>query len=174
MKRDHSLSMIAAALACAAFMGNASAGTYSNGTQTATFTVSLVLQGGCTISANPLNFIATGPLTAALNQQSTVAVNCTNTTPYNIGLDAGSATGSTVATRLMVGTSSGNTGSTVSYQLYQDAAHATVWGNTQGTNTVGGIGNGAAQSIPIYGQVPTQSTPQPDTYQSSVTATVYF
>jgi spore coat protein U-like protein len=174
MKRDRSFSMIAAALACAAFTGNASAGTYSNGTATATLTVSLVLQGGCTIAANPLAFTATGPLTTALNQQSTVAVNCTNTTPYNIGLDAGTVTGSTIATRLMAGTSSGNTGTAVSFQLYQDAAHVNVWGNTQGTNTVGGIGNGAAQSIAIYGQVPTQPTPQPDTYQTSVTATVYF
>ncbi|WP_240324385.1 spore coat U domain-containing protein [Trinickia diaoshuihuensis] len=166
--------MIATVLASTSVIGDASAATYSNGTATATFTVSLVLQGGCTITANALNFTATGPLTSAVNQQSTVGVNCTNTTPYNVGLDAGTVTGSSIATRYMAGTSSGNTGTLVSFQLYQDAAHGTVWGNTQGSNTVGGIGTGAVQSITVYGQVPAQATPQPDTYQTSVTATVYF
>ncbi|WP_323121109.1 spore coat protein U domain-containing protein, partial [Burkholderia alba] len=40
--------------------------------------------------------------------------------------------------------------------------------------TVGGTGTGSAQSINVYGQVAAQATPQPDTYQSTVTATVYF
>ena len=38
----------------------------------------------------------------------------------------------------------------------------------------GGTGTGAAQSITVYGQVPAQATPKPDTYQTTVTATVYF
>ena len=58
---------------------------------------------------------------------------------YNVGLDAGTVTGSTVASRLMAGT-----------------------------------GTGSAQSIPVYGQVSAQSTPKPDTYQTTVTATVCF
>ena len=37
-----------------------------------------------------------------------------------------------------------------------------------------GTGNGTAQSINVYGQVPAQATPKPDTYQTTVTATVYF
>jgi len=152
----------------------ASAQTYSNGTATATFTVSLTLQANCTITANPLSFGTTGVLSAAVNQQTTLAVTCTNTTPYNIGLNAGTVASSTVTSRLMAGTATGNTSTTVGFQLYQDSGHSTVWGNTQGTNTVGGTGTGAAQAISIYGQVPAQSTPQPDTYQTTVTATVYF
>jgi spore coat protein U-like protein len=147
---------------------------YSNGTATTTFTVSLTLQANCGITANPLSFGTTGVLSSALNQQTTVAVTCTNTTPYNVGLDAGTVTGSTVSGRLMAGTTSGNTGTTVGFQLYQDAGHSTVWGNTQGTDTVAGTGTGSAQSINVYGQVPSQATPRPDTYQATVTATVYF
>jgi spore coat protein U-like protein len=113
-------------------------------------------------------------LAAAVKHQTTVSVTCTNTTPYNVGLDAGTVTGSTVASRLMAGTTTGNTSTTVDFQLYQDAGHTTIWGNTQGTNTVGGTGNGAAQTISVYGQVPSQATPKPDTYQTTVTATVYF
>ncbi|GAB3788154.1 Csu type fimbrial protein [Dyella agri] len=148
---------------------------YSNGSNTATFDVTLTLQANCGITANPLNFGTAGVLTTAINQQSTLSVTCTNTTPYNVGLDAGTVTGSTVAGRLMAGTTTGNTGTTVGFQLYQDSGHTTVWGNTQGTNTVGGTGTGAAQTINVYGQVPPQgTTPKPDTYQTTITATVYF
>jgi spore coat protein U-like protein len=152
----------------------ADAATYSNGTATATLTVSLTLQANCSISANPLNFGTNGVLTTAINQQTNVAVTCTNTTPYNVGLDAGTVTGSSVTSRLMAGTATGNTGTTVGFQLYQDSGHTVVWGNTQGTNTVAGTGTGSAQSIAVYGQVPAQATPKPDTYQTTVTATVYF
>ncbi len=152
----------------------ADAATYSNGTATATFTVTLTLQPNCTIAASPLAFGTNGVLATAINQQTTVSVTCTNTTPYNVGLDAGTVTGSTVASRLMAGTATGNTTTTVDFQLYQDAGRTTIWGNTQGTNTVAGTGTGAAQSITVYGQVPAQATPKPDTYQTTVTATVYF
>jgi len=163
-----------AALAFTVVQPVARAATYVTGTATATLNVTLTLQANCTISATPLNFGTNGVLATALNQQTNVAITCTNTTPYNVGLDAGTVVGSTVASRLMAGTTSGNTGTTVGFELYQDAGRATVWGNTQGTNTVAGTGTGSAQTIPVYGQVPAQATPQPDTYQTTVTATVYF
>ena len=150
------------------------AAVYSNGTATSTFTVTLTLAANCSISATPLNFGSNGVLATAINQQTTVAVTCTNTTPYNVGLDGGTVTGSTVTSRLMAGTATGNTGTTVGFQLYQDAGHTTLWGNTQGTNTVSGTGSGSAQPLVVYGQVPAQTTPKPDTYQTTVTATVYF
>lgn len=161
-------------LSAAVLAGPVEAATYSNGTATATFTVTLTLQPNCTIAANPLNFGTNGVLATAINQQTTLNVTCTNTTPYNVGLDAGSVTGSSVASRLMAGTSTGNTTTTVGFQLYQDAGRTTIWGNTQGTNTVAGTGTGTAQPITVYGQVPAQATPKPDTYQTTVTATVYF
>ncbi|MBJ9682009.1 spore coat U domain-containing protein [Burkholderia multivorans] len=161
-------------LSAAMLGGAAHAATYSNGTATATFTVTLTLQPNCTIAANPLNFGTNGVLATAINQQTTLNVTCTNTTPYNVGLDAGTVTGSSVASRLMAGTSTGNTTTTVAFQLYQDAGRTTIWGNTQGTNTVAGTGTGAAQALTVYGQVPAQATPKPDTYQTTVTATVYF
>jgi spore coat protein U-like protein len=160
-------------LAVATFSA-ADAAVYSNGTGTATFNVTLTLQANCSISANPLNFGSNGVLSTAINQQTTVAVTCTNTTPYNVGLDAGTVVGSTVASRLLAGTATGNTGTTVGFELYQDAGHTTIWGNTQGVNTVAGTGTGSSQSINVYGQVPTQATPKPDTYQTTITATVYF
>ena len=169
MKRHLSLSAIAAALLFVAALPNARAAT-----STATFQVSLTVQPTCAAIASALNFGSTGALTAAVNGQTTLSVTCTNTTAYSVALDGGNVSGSTVTSRLMAGTTAGNTSTTVGFQLYQDAAHNSVWGNTTGTNTVSGTGNGAAQSITVYGSVPIQTTPQPDTYQTLVTATVTF
>jgi spore coat protein U-like protein len=63
--------------------------------------------------------------------------------------------------------------STVGYQLYRDSGRTQVWGDTAGL-TYGGTGDGATQSIPVYGRVPAQA-PQPSgTYVDTVTATVTF
>lgn len=149
----------------------AQAAIYTNGSASAQFNVTLALQADCSIAADPLDFGTTGVLGTALNQTTTITVTCTNTTPYNIGLDGGTVANSTVDNRLMAGTSSGDT---VSFQLYQDAAHSSVWGNTQDTDTVGAVGTGVPQAMTVYGQVPAQDTPAPDTYLTTVTATVYF
>ncbi|WP_229223414.1 spore coat U domain-containing protein [Duganella sp. sic0402] len=148
------------------------AAVYGNGSKTQNFDVTLKIIADCIISANPLDFgQSQGVLNANVSVNSTVSVTCTNTTPYNIGLNAGNVAGSTTAARLMVGT--GANTSTVGFNLYQTAG-ATNWGNAQGTDTKSGTGTGAAQIHTVYGVVPAQTTPQPDTYKSTVTATVYF
>jgi len=139
-------------------------------TTTSSFTVQITIQASCTIlSASTLNFGTQGVLGAAVNQTSTIAVQCTNTTPYNIGLNAGTATGATVTTRKMT-----NGAATVSYALYSDSGRTTNWGNTVGTDTVAGTGNGASQSYTVYGQVPAQTTPAPNTYTDTITVTVTY
>lgn len=152
--------------------GVADAAVYLNGSNTATFDVTLKIIANCTIAAANLDFgQSQGVLATAVNVNTTVSVICTNTTPYNVGLTAGTGTGSTGTTRYLSGTG-GNLG-TVQFNLYQTAG-ATLWGDTQGTNTVGGTGSGASQPITVYGNIPQQATPAPDTYKSTITATVYF
>ena len=139
-------------------------------TTTSTFTAQVMIAASCTInSASTLNFGSQGVLIANVDQTSTVQVQCTNTTPYNIGLDAGTGTGATVAVRKMT-----NGANIVNYSLYSDSGHTVVWGNTVGTNTVVATGNGAAQSYTIYGQVPAQTTPAPATYTDTITVTVTY
>lgn len=141
-------------------------------TKTLTFDVTLKIIADCVIATNPLDFgQSQGVLNTAVNQTSQLQVTCTNTTPYNIGLNAGTGTGSTIAARVMSGT--GANTSTVGFNLYQTAG-ATNWGNTSGSDTKSGIGNGTTQSLTVYGTIPVQTTPQPDTYKSTITATVYF
>ena len=101
----------------------------------------------------------------------TINVTCSNSTPYNLGLNAGTGAGSSGTTRKLSGTGA-NTG-TVAFNLFQTAG-STLWGDTQGSNTVGGTGTGSAITHTVYGQVPVQATPAPDTYKSTITATVYF
>ncbi|CAM3810852.1 spore coat U domain-containing protein [Bordetella tumulicola] len=173
MNRFTRISLFGVGLVAGIAVLPASAQVYNN-TATATFTVNLIIQSDCTIAANPLSFGTSGVLDTNVDAETTVSVTCSNTTPYNIGLNEGNVTGSTVANRLLAGTTGGNTGTTVAYQLYQDAARATVWGNTQPTDTLSGVGTGTAQTIPVYGRVPPQTTPTADTYQSTVTATVFF
>ena len=138
-------------------------------TQT-TFTVTVTLTATCTInSASALNFGNQGILAANVDQTSTIQVTCSNTTPYNIGLDAGTGSGATVAARKMT-----NGGNTVTYSLYTDAGRSTVWGNTVGTDTVSATGNGSAQSHTVYGRVPPQATPAAATYTDTITVTVTY
>ena len=139
-------------------------------TTTSTFATQVTLVASCTInSASTLNFGSQGVLIANVDQTSTLQVQCTNTTPYNIGLDAGTGTGATVAVRKM--TSGANT---VNYSLYSDSGRSTVWGNTVGTNTVAATGSGASQSYTVYGRVTAQTTPAPATYSDTVTVTVTY
>jgi spore coat protein U domain-containing protein, fimbrial subunit CupE1/2/3/6 len=139
-------------------------------TVTSTFTVQVTVTSACVInSASTLNFGNSGVLVANVDNTSTLQVQCTNTTPYNIGLDAGTGSGATVAVRKM--TSGSNA---INYSLYSDAGRATVWGETIGSNTVTGTGSGASQSYTVYGRVPAQTTPAAATYTDTITVTVTY
>ncbi len=83
-------------------------------TATQTFSVQITLTAQCVFSAAPaaLNFGTTGVLAANTDATTTMNVQCTNTTPYTIGLDAGGGTGATIATRKMT-----NGTATINYAL---------------------------------------------------------
>lgn len=151
--------------------GYAAMGGVAHGaTTTTTFQVQMTIAAQCIInSASNLDFGTQGVLAGNVDQSSTIQVQCTNTTPYNIGLNAGTGSGATVGLRKM--TSGGNT---INYSLYTDASRSTLWGNTVGTDTVASTGNGAAQSFTIYGRAPAQTTPAPGAYADTITATVTY
>ena len=160
-----SIGALAALSASFAIVGQAQATT-----TTSTFSVQVSVTATCTInSAGALNFGSVGILSANTDQTSTIQVTCTNTTPYNIGLDPGTATGATVTTRKM--TSGGNT---INYSLFSDSARTSNWGQTISTDTVAGTGNGSAQNYTVYGRIPTQTTPAPGSYSDTITVTVTY
>jgi spore coat protein U-like protein len=139
-------------------------------TTTATFTAQIIIQASCLIlSPGNLDFGTAGALAANVDATAAFQVQCTNTTPYNVGLNAGTTGGGTVATRKMTSGSA-----TVDYRMYTDAARTTNWGDTVGVDTVSNTGTGAAQSFTVYGRVPAQPTPAPATYTDTVTITVTY
>jgi spore coat protein U-like protein len=133
------------------------------------FNVQVMIAATCVVSgATALNFGTQGVLSGNTDQTSTITVTCTNTTPYNIGLDKG-LNGSSVTTRQMI------MGSTpVNYSLFSDSGRTTNWGNTVGTDTVAATGNGSAQAYTVYGRVPAQTSPAPGTYTDTITVTVTY
>jgi len=146
------------------------AGSTDASTATSTFNATLTLQASCQVASNnTLSFGTQGVLSANTDATTTFNVQCTNSTPYNVGLNAGTTSGGSTSTRLLTSGSD-----TVAYKMFSDSAHTTNWGNTVGTDTVAGTGNGAQQTLTIYGRVPAQTTPAPATYNDTVTVTVTY
>lgn len=132
-------------------------------TATASMAVSATVQATCAVTATAMTF---GTYTAAVsNTTSTVSVTCTNTTPYTVALNAGSASGATVTNRSMTGPGSALLG----YALYSDAARSVNF-----VTTASITGNGAAQPITVYGQIPAAEYVAPGAYTDTITATVSY
>lgn len=137
-------------------------------TVTSHFNVKATVQAACNIATNSLNF---GTYSGSLiNSTSIISVTCTNTTTYNVGLNAGTATSATVTNRSMTGPA----GALLHYSLFSNSGRTTNWGNTVGTNTVAGSGTGLAQSLTIYGQMPAGQSAPPGSYADTITATVTY
>jgi spore coat protein U-like protein len=139
-------------------------------TATATFSVSVNVVTTCVISATPLSFGAYQG-TSNSDSSSTITVNCSNTAPYDIGLDAGTGLGATVTTRSMTGP----VGTLpLNYSLFSDSALTVNWGNTVGTDAVHGTGIGSAQTLTVYGRVPSGQGNRAGAYTDTITATVTY
>jgi spore coat protein U-like protein len=161
----------ALAFAVAAVLQGLSLSGAQAATATGQFNVTLTLQAECRLtSTSNVAFGTSGVITSPLTATGSVVVQCTNTTPFNVGLNAGNGTGATITNRLM---SSG--ASTLPYQLFRDAGRTQNWGNTVGTDTLSGTGSGAAQSLTVYGLVPIPGTqPAPGSYSDTVQVTVTY
>ena len=139
-------------------------------TTTNSFTAQIVITEDCDIvSAGDLDFGSAGVLASNVDVTSTLSVQCTNSTTYDIGLDAGIGSGADTTTRKMM-----DGAEFVNYQMFSDSGRSSNWGDVVGTDTVASTGNGAAQIHTIYGRVPVQSTPSAGTYLDTVTVTVTF
>ena len=134
-------------------------------TQATNFTVNANVAGTCTVSANNLSF---GSYTGAQDDvTSTVGANCTTGTAYTLSMSNGNnyAGGSR---RVAAGG-----GNYLNYAIYTDAAHTTNWDTTAG-HTVAGTGNGAVQSINMYGSMPAGQTGAVGTYNDTITVTITY
>jgi spore coat protein U-like protein len=135
-------------------------------TQTATMAASSTVQTVCSLNTTPLAFPAVA-VTGVTDVTSTVNVTCTNGGAYNVGLDSG-LNGVAGQRNLKSGTN------TLAYGLFSDAAHATAWGNTVGTDTIAGTGNGAVQALTVYGEIAAGQTLTTGSYTDTVQVTVTY
>jgi spore coat protein U-like protein len=135
--------------------------------QSSTITITLTNPGICTVTASPLNFPNyTGAQTRAT---TTLSVMCSTSIPYNIALSPGLSPGATVTTRMMTAGAA-----TVGYALFRDSAYLLNWGQTAGTDTVPGSGQGGPVSVTVYGQIAAGQNGVPGVYSDTVTATVSY
>jgi spore coat protein U-like protein len=143
------------------------------------FYVYATVISNCNISTiSGVNFAANAALTSNIDATGSIGVQCTNTTPYSIGLGNGNyASGSQ---RRMY---SAATGQYISYNLYTDSARTNAWAAsssasscTAGSGTCAlGTGTGAPQpAVTVYGRIPPQTTPVLGTYTDTVVVTVTY
>jgi len=110
---------------------------------------------------------------AATANNGSFTVNCTNLTPYSIGLTgSGSATDGTGS----MSDGATPTAHTINYALFQDAGFTKAWGNTTGTggNTKAGVGTGAAQPYTVYGKTTSTLNVPAGSYTDTVAINVTY
>jgi spore coat protein U domain-containing protein, fimbrial subunit CupE1/2/3/6 len=145
----------------------------SAATATANLGVSATVTNNCTISTSALAFGSYDPVVANastdLDGTGTVSVACTKGVSATVGLGLGSnASGST---RRMTDGS----GNFLTYELYQDASHTTVWGNAgAGLLSPAAAPSKAARNFTVYGQVVSNQDATAGSYSDTVVATVNF
>jgi spore coat protein U-like protein len=137
-------------------------------TASTTFGLTANVVTTCSITANNLNF---GKYAGVqVNIATTLLATCSSGTPYTIGLSAGTTTGATISGRKLTGPGP----ETLNYGLFRDSAHTINWGNTPGVDTESGVGNGAAQSHTVFGQIPASQFVQAGAYFDTIRATLTF
>ena len=145
----------------------------SAATATANLGVSATVTNNCTISTTALAFGSYDPVVANastnLDGTGTVSVACTKGTTATVGLGLGSnASGST---RRM----SDGTGNFLTYELYQDVSHSTVWGTAgAGLLSPAAAPSKAARNFTVFGQVASNQDVAAGSYSDTVVATVNF
>ena len=147
---------------------------------TGTFQVLLTVKKMCNVTAGSASNISLGSVAAGTTNvtgSNTIKVNCSKTTPYNVGLAPSNGVNTGLGS--MAG-SPGNT-DTVAYQLYSDAAYSVAWGNTATATSVGngvagtgaGMGTSQANTLTVYAKAPTTDV-TPDNYTDTVTVNVNY
>lgn len=156
----------------ASMLALAGIGSAAAETTTSTFQVNATVLKSCEISAADLTFTAFAPATAGGNEDasSSISVQCTNTTPYTIALDAGTGGGDVTTERLMTGPGA----DTLSYNLYTDAARSVIFGDGVAGMALAGTGDGSLKSEVVYGRIVKNQFVTPGNYSSTVGVTVTY
>ena len=149
-------------------------------TSTTNLSVSATVVNNCSITAAPLDFgnydpIGTNsPTGADLVSSAQLVVACTIGDTYSIylGQGANAGTGSTDAAPVR---QMGSRTNKLAYQLYQDSAHTTPWGNTSASSPASVVAtSSSAVNLTVYGVVAKGQSRAAGTYTDTVVATINF
>jgi spore coat protein U-like protein len=144
---------------------------YAAGSSTANLGVSATVDATCTLLTGDVSFgsydagngtSAAGSLNVYCGVDGTVA-----TVTLGQGLNDTTGSAAIPARRMS------NGASVLAYNLYQDASHTTLWGNTSGTGVVV-TGNPDGPAYSVYGLIPAGQSPPIGSYSDTVVATISF
>lgn len=137
-----------------------------------TFDVTITVENDCEISVSNLGFGTVSTFAANIDAATTGSVTCTSIGAVNIAFNAGTGTGSTLATRTMDDGSS----NTINYNLYRDSERTEILGDgAGGTELISFTSTGGADAFDVFGRVASGQGAKPiGSYSSTVTATVSF
>jgi spore coat protein U-like protein len=123
-------------------------------------------QASCAVNAVGLNFGAYDIFDVQDTSITTdIGVTCDTDTSFEISLSAGSGT---FASRTLA-----NGARLLSYNLYVDPAHLTIWGDgSPGTATVSG--SGTSRNFTVYGRIPARQNASVGSYSDTITVTITF
>jgi spore coat protein U-like protein len=140
-------------------------------TATTTFQTRTVIVAECTLDATStlLDFGTRSFLSGDTDAQTAFTLQCTNETPYQIGIDDGNNGFGNETHRLL----GGITGYFIPYYLYQDSGHVTYWSEQPGELKFG-TGNGGTETHYIYGRIFTTTGQKPDVYSDTNMITVTY
>ncbi len=160
--------------ACAASMLLAVSGAAFAGTATVNVGVSANIANNCTVGNVSAIAFTYDPIVANHSSPAvatgTIDVTCTSGAPWTLDLDNGLNNGHVTLSQNRAMNSGSNY---LSYDIYSDSGHSTVWLSGSGKD-VTGTGSGAAQTQTMYGQVPAAQNVPAGTYNDTVVATVNF
>lgn len=164
---------IAAATGSMLIAGSLNAATV---TPAPTFQVTATVPAICRATATALAFGTYTQGNGDVDATSAVSVRCTRNTGFTVGLNAGATGGATVTTRAML-----NGTEQLAYSLFRDAGRTQNWGQTVGTDTQAGTGNGIAPAnavaLTVYGRIVDSTANQnvpAGAYTDTITVTVEY
>jgi spore coat protein U-like protein len=142
----------------------------SSASSSARFQVSATAVDSCIMAASDHAFGTYDPLASSpTDASSAITVTCTLDISYQIGLDAGTGIGATIANRKMM-----RGADALNYSLYRDGARLLIWGNSVGIDTVAGFGTGIPVAHTVHSRIPPKQPVRRGAYVDTITVTLMY
>lgn len=176
MKRPVSKSVKLASVLAFCLVGLSAIAPAFAGSDSDNVAVSASVSASCTIAASALSFGAYDPIGAnaasPLDAQADLTVQCTNGAAASVVLDLGQNTNGGSADDPKRQMSDGGS-NFMSYDLFSDAGHTTIWGNSTNSD-VAYTGTGASEALTMFGRIPAGQNLPAGSYADTVLATINF